>query len=211
MGEVFQKIVDYLNQSGADWIPMYTALDGNIIAVVLLLLSYFILSISFYTVIYLLYCSIRAKGFFNEEHKKLSIWFMLFLFLVGTSFSAETVTMFYPFYWVYSVILVATGTSALLTVTLYCRYFERLSAIPSGEEIIRLKEENETLKDKQRILEEYVELTKHFANTRLTGLKEEHRELVQELRDTTNFDVKPLLSEDAVVSEENKTLTEVQD
>ena len=211
MGEVFQKIVDYLNQSGDDWIPMYTALDGNIIAVILLLLSYFILSISFYTVIYLLYCSIRVKGFFNVEHKKLSIWFMLFLFLVGTSFSAEIVTMFYPFYWVYSGILLATGTSAFLTVLLYFKYFKRLSTIPSGEEIIRLKEENETLKDKQRILEEYVELTKHFANTRLTGLKEEHRELVQELRDTTNFDVKPLLLEETVVSEENKTLIEVQD
>lgn len=135
---------------------------------------------------------------------------MLFLFLVGTSFSAAIVTMFYPFYWIYSGILLATGTSALLTVTLYCKYFERLSSIPSGEEIIRLKEENETLKSKQRILEEYVELTKHFANVRLTGLKEEHRELVQELRDTTNFDVKPLLLEETVVSKEDKTLIEVQ-
>ena len=72
-----------------------------------------------------------------------------------------------------------------------------------------MKEENETLKNKQRILEEYVELTKHFANTRLTGLKEEHRELVRELKDTTNLDIQPLTSEKIDVSEENKTLTEV--
>lgn len=217
---ILQKVVEFLNQSGADWIPMSQALDDNIITVTMLLIAYCLLSLSFYSVIILLACSIKNKGFFNADHKKLSVWFLVFLFLVGTSYSAEIVTMFYPFYWIYAGILLTAGTSAFLTVVIYIKHFNALSKIPSGEEMERLQNENKTLREKEILLKEHLELSTAKTTIQIADLRKEHQNIAEELRASTNLDVKHFGGRDedirertldalTKVNKELETLTEV--
>lgn len=190
--ETLQTISDYLNQSGADWLTLTQAVDNNVVVITMFGVSCIILCLSFYIVDGLLIFAVKQKGFFSNEHKRLSIWFLLFLFLVGTSFGTKILTVFYPLYWIYGGVLTITSISAILTTILYLRYYKNLSSIPSAKEYIELQEENTKLKKKEALLHEQLDVWSQNVGHQINILKSQHRLLSQEVHDSKQPSAEPL-------------------
>lgn len=181
--DLLQSISEYLSQSGEGWEQMSHAMDNNPVVMTMIIVACVLLSLSFYLVSILLTTTLMAKGFFSTAHKKVGVWFILFLILVGTAFGSQLVTMFYPFYWIYSGILTATGTVALLTSILYVKNYRALSELPTARDIITMQKENVELKEKNKLLQDYIDVLCQKCELHVNSLKKEHSKLSVEVSD----------------------------
>src|SRR5574343_420215 len=171
--DILVSIGGYLSQNANDWISLARTFDYNPVLITVIAVACMLLAVSFYTVAWLLKKSGTTKGFFSKEHKRLGIWFILLLFLVGTTFLTHILLLIYPLYWVYAGILLVTSIVASLTAYLYKLYFIPLSLIPSVREIVELQEENRRLKDKERLLKGTLSIWSNSTGIRIKHLTED--------------------------------------
>ena len=165
--DLLQSISEYLSQSGEGWEQMSHAMDNNPIVMTMIIVACVLLSLSFYLVSILLTTTLMAKGFFSTAHKKVGVWFILFLIL----------------YWIYSGILTATGTVALLTSILYVKNYRALSELPTARDIITMQKENVELKEKNKLLQDYIDVLCQKCELHVNSLKKEHSKLSVEVSD----------------------------
>jgi hypothetical protein len=217
---LIDTINNYLIQSGVDWISLGQAMDYNLVVLGMFITGCAILCLSFYLVDLLLIISVFKKGFFSTEHKRIALWFFLFLFLCGTTFGMQILIVFYPLYWILASLLLISSTASLLTSILYIKYFKRLSAIPSTQEILDLQKENNLLKKKVNLLHEHLDVWSQNVGYHIGILKNQHSKLSEEIHSSaspvqgveisTNDDVRQkVLDALTKIKEELATLTAV--
>lgn len=206
---ILETINRYLSQSGADWMSLSQAMDYNPVVIGMFLTGCIVLCLSFLIVTTLSAKSLLKQGFFSPEHKRLVIWFLLFLLLCGISFGVQAVLVFYQFYWIYSGLLCITGVAAGLTAILYLTQFKELSKMPTPKQIMELQGENDLLRKQTSLLNEHLEVWSQNVGFHITMLKNEYVNLSQEVRSSTPNE--PIEKDNEIRVKVLETLTKIKE
>ncbi len=173
----------WMSQTGDDWHTIAWAVDNNPLVIALIIGSGAVLSISFFVIAVLTAYGAKTQGFFSTGHKRVVIWFILFLTLCGVLFAAKIGLFFIPLFWVYGAIKLITASSMLGTVIMYIRYFKDIMNVPTRLEWDKVLRDKAEAERKITLLTDHLDIWTDEVNNHIEILKQQHDELATTLSD----------------------------
>jgi hypothetical protein len=153
----WDKVNYWMSQSSDNWQTLSAAMDYNPILIGIHVISGFIMAVSFFTISFLILHGVKQKGFFSQEQKRLTLFFIVFICLCGTTFLSREIMFVYPLYWVYGAIKGIAALFAGTTAFLYLKNYKRLLESPSSKEWKSVIEELRLLKKENALLKSHVD------------------------------------------------------
>jgi len=174
--------LDYwMSQDSSNWHPISWAVDNNPIVIGLHLIAGTVLALSFLSILISHIKLVSRQGFVGKEHKRLTIFFILFLGLMSVTFMFREITFFIPIYWVYGSIKLVAAVFAFLSAITYIKFMPYLRALPTIREMNQLKEDKAKFERRAKLLKEHVNIWREDVGYHITLLKEQQKLLATDL------------------------------